>query len=148
MDKQTMVALLKPVLRVREFPGRSLVEGDWDRVAEVFGRRPPDSFVVFVELLSEFHCWGAALLGAAAGQAEDGDFESVARFEREAPLGWPVGLIPFWEIGNGDYFALDLRNADRAPVVLHDHTDGSIREEYPDFESFVRALPDTLSDSE
>jgi hypothetical protein len=148
MDRQSVRALLTPVLRAREVPGRPLAASDWDRVAQVFGRRPPDSFVAFVELLTEFHCWGASMLGAAPGQAEDGDFESVLRFERETPTGWPQGLVPFWEIGNGDYLALDLRRSDGAPVVLRDHADGSVQEEYPDFESFLRALPGALSDED
>jgi hypothetical protein len=146
MDRHEMLALLNPVLRLREIPGRRLVPGDWSRVAQVFGRRPPESFVVFIDLLSDYSCPGASLLGAATGQSEEGDFELAMDLEKKMPTGWPHGLVPFWVIGNGDYLALDLRRPDCAPVVLRDHADGSVQEEFSDFESFLRALPSELAD--
>lgn len=63
---------------------------------------------------------------------------------REVP-GWPL-VAEDWDrvaqvfLGRR-YLALDPRRSDGAPVVLRDHADGSIQDEYPDFESFLRALP-------
>jgi hypothetical protein len=146
MNRDEVLSVLGPVLRRREVPGVSLDSADWERFARSFGRMPPDTFVSFVELLTDHHCVGATLLGATPGQTDEGDFELVVRLEGASPLGWPAGVVPFWNIGNGDIFALDLRRPDVAPVLMRNHADGELTEEASDFDAFVRQLPAMLSD--
>ena|SRR5215213_1799952 len=71
----------------------------------------------------------------------------IYEFEREHG-DWPEELIPFYGIGNGDYFALDRREGRNSAVYYRYHEDGHVERYSPDFAAWVRDLPDWLDDED
>lgn len=58
---------------------------------------------------------------------------------------WNVDLIPFFSIGNGDYFCLSARAGRASPVFYVYHEDGRVEEYSQSFEEWLRGLPNFLN---
>ena len=54
-------------------------------------------------------------------------------------------LVPFYAIGNGDYFCFSAARADQSPVLYLDHETQTATEENASFADWVQALPEFLN---
>jgi hypothetical protein len=76
----------------------------------------------------------------------NGNDTIVTIYQSEKNIGsWPDYLLPFYGIGNGDYFALDTREGDKSAVYFRSHTDGSVVRYAESFGAWINKLPDFLN---
>ena len=118
-------------------------EADWNKLQQRMQTRFPESYRWFIELMTEYSFPGDILNIQESGQTNGNDSISLiydSEF-RESEHPW---LIPFYSIGNGDYFCLDSREKENSAVYYVYHEDGRVSCEKPSFEDWLRSLPDFL----
>ncbi len=113
---------------------------DWQRLEERFGTRFPSDFKSFIELMAEFSFPGDIYNVSASEKTNGNDLIEVV-YDSEISLGWPSDLVPFYGIGNGDYFALDRREGTESGVYYRYHENGIIKPYARSFEEWIKRLP-------
>jgi hypothetical protein len=114
---------------------------DWRRLEAKFATKFPESFVNFIELLAKYEFPGDVYNVCSRGRTNGNDSIEVAFDVESGSPGWPRSLVPFYGIGNGDYFALDSGAGPDSPVLYWYH-ERSVAEVYaPSFDEWLRGLP-------
>jgi hypothetical protein len=110
-------------------------------------KRLPIDFKVFIELMSQYPFLGEIYnIPQALGARTNGNDTIVSVIEFEKSLGeWPDHLLPFYGLGNGDYFVLDAREGDKSAVYFKSHTDGSVAFYADSFGVWIKKLPGFLN---
>ena len=142
MTKTEIRTLLATILTARTTKLDTASVEDWRLLEERFRTRFPEEFIAFVDLMSEFHFEGDIFHVRRRGNANwDDSIETVFDCEREIS-GWPEHLVPFFGLGNGDYFALSATEGVTSAVYFRDHEDNyAVRRESVSFEMWLRQLP-------
>jgi hypothetical protein len=118
---------------------------DWRRLENKFQTKFPDEFIWFMELMTEFSFPGEILNVRVSGNTNGNDGIEFT-YDHEIKNGtWPTTLIPFYSIGNGDYFCLSIKEADASQVYYYYHDDQKIDACCDNFESWIKELPNFLS---
>jgi hypothetical protein len=101
--------------------------------------------VYFLDLMGEFRFPGEIynVTNTAARFADD-TIEIVYSLEK-SESNWPEDLIPFYGIGNGDYFALSRTEGPRTAVYFRRHEDGFVEKVSASFSSWLSELPNILA---
>jgi len=114
---------------------------EWHALEKRLRTHFPKEFVYFIELMSEFSFPGDVYNVTQAGSTNGNDtIELVYTNERLCSM-WPEELIPFYGIGNGDYFALNRNEGGDSAVYYRYHEDGRVERYTDTFESWVAQLP-------
>lgn len=117
---------------------------DWEKIERKFDCQFPIEFKYFLELMCSFSFPGD-ILNVSLGKTNGNDtIEFTYDYEMKEG-GWQKELIPFYNIGNGDYFCLLSSECPKTGVYYYSHEDGSIEKEADTFEQWIRQLPDFLS---
>src|ERR1035437_44461 len=106
MTKQEIEAALQAVLEPESFPFEPPSPSDWQALETRFATALPPEFKDFIELMSRHSFPGDIYNVPQAPEAKtNGNDTIVTIYESESNLGgWPAHLLPFYGIGNGDYF--------------------------------------------
>ena len=145
MTKQEIRALLSTVLPAKSGGIGPPSTEEWQALEGRLGTCFPEEFVYFIELMSEFSFPGDIYNVTRADRTKDNDtIELVYAHERRLS-GWPDELIPFYGIGNGDYFALHRDEGRASAVYYRYHEDGRIERYSASFASWLIELPAFLS---
>lgn len=117
---------------------------DWQRLEADFGCQFNDDFKEFMALMSRYQFPGD-ILNVASGRTNGNDSIRVA-FDLEASgEQWDSTMIPFYAIGNGDYFCLN-KNECPSSQVYYFYAERQAFEPYSDsFEDWIRQLPQFLA---
>ncbi len=137
-----LLARLIPAAPVRfEPPSRAA----WAALEQRFDTKFPDEFVYFIDLMGEFVFPGEIYNVSDEGRTHyDATMEYV--YDDEVNFSqWPADFIPFYGIGNGDYFALNCKEGSATRVYYRDHEDGSMVVHSPSFSAWLDELPATLA---
>jgi hypothetical protein len=147
MTKQEIETALQAVLEAEPTPFDPPVLSDWQALEARFNTALPTDFKVFIELMSQYSFPGDIYNVPQASSARtNGNDTVVAIFESEKSLGdWPDHLLPFYGLGNGDYFVLDTREGDRSAVYFKSHSDGTVTRYSESFSAWINRLPDFLN---
>ena len=136
--------LLLPAADTYEVPS----EQGWRTLESRFGTRFPQDFVNFVEAMTSFDFPGE-LYNVSSGLRTNGNDTIVTVYDMEvADPAWPRWLIPFYGIGNGDYFALDARAGDSSPVLYWYHERKRAEKYSESFAEWVKQLPAFLQEED
>ena len=119
-------------------------DADWDKLQQLVQTRFPESYRWFVELMAEFSFPGDILNIQESGQTNGNDPVSIV-FESEFRDSDHPWLVPFYSIGNGDYFCFDAREKENSAVYYFYHEDGRVSQENPSFDDWLRALSKFLN---
>ena len=117
---------------------------DWDKLEQLVGTLFPESYRWFVELMTEYSFPGEILNIQESGLTNGNDTVSIV-YESEFRDGDRPWLVPFYSIGNGDYFCFDSRERENSGVYYYHHEDERLSCENPSFEDWIRSLPKFLS---
>lgn len=117
---------------------------DWRRLESRFGCQFGDDFKTFIYLMSKYQFPGE-ILNVSRGNTNGNDSIEVAFDVESLTAVWDPVMLPFYAIGNGDYFCLDIRECPDSRV-LYFYSDRQVFETYLDsFEEWIRQLPGFIS---
>ena len=117
---------------------------DWARIENKFGCQFPTEFRFFIELMSEYSFPGD-ILNVSNGKTNGNDTIEFT-YDYEMKQGrWKEELIPFYSIGNGDYFCLLSSECPDTGVYYYSHEENGIEREADHFEEWLNQLPTFLS---
>ena len=147
MTKQEVEAALQSVLEPESTPFDPPSASDWQALEARFSTALPTDFKHFIELMSRYAFPGDIYNVPQAPQAKtNGNDTVVAVYDSEKGLGsWPDYLLPFYGIGNGDYFTLDIREGDKSAIYFKSHTDDTVTRYAESFSDWIKKLPDFLN---
>ncbi|WP_078552274.1 SMI1/KNR4 family protein [Bacillus alkalicellulosilyticus] len=117
---------------------------DWEKIEKKFGCEFPAEFKFFIELMSEYSFPGD-ILNVSTGKTNGNDtIEFTYDYEMKQG-GWKKELIPYYSIGNGDYFCLISNECPNSGVYYYSHEENNIDKEADNFEEWLNQLPTFLS---
>lgn len=100
---------------------------DWKYIEKKFGCQFPSEFKLFIEFMSEYSFPGD-ILNVSNGKTNGNDtIEFTYDYEMQQG-GWKEELIPFYSIGNGDYFCLLSNECPNSGVYYYSHEDTNMSE--------------------
>lgn len=119
---------------------------DWKKIEERFGMSFPQEYVDFVELLCDFDFPGDFYNVVRSARSNGNDeIATVYDIERRE-TDFPEWLIPFYGIGNGDYFALDARAGRESSVYYWYHERRRAERYAGSFSEWLSGLENFLAD--
>ena len=140
MTKQEIRALLSTVLSTECDPVVPPTAAEWQAIEKRFGTRFPKEFVYFIELMSEFSFPGDIYNVSQADRTNGNDTIELVYENERLNSAWPEELIPFYGIGNGDYFALNRNEGSTSAVYYRYHENGRIEKYSDSFNSWLVQL--------
>lgn len=117
---------------------------DWVKIEKKFGCQFPENFRFFIELMSEYSFPGD-ILNVSNGKTNGNDTIDFTYDYEMKQGGWKEELIPFYSIGNGDYFCLISKECPNTGVYYYAHEENNIEREADNFEEWLNQLPTFLS---
>ena len=117
---------------------------DWAKLEKSFGCQFPTEFRFFIELMSEYSFPGD-ILNVSNGNTNGNDTIEFTHDYEMKQGGWKVEIIPFYSIGNGDYFCLLSNECPNTGVYYYSHEENDIEKEADNFEEWLNQLPTFLS---
>lgn len=117
---------------------------DWVSLENKFNCRFSDEFRYFIELMTKY-IFPGDILNISTGKTNGNDSVEMV-YDYEMNYGdWKEKLIPFYAIGNGDYFCFNSEQSPNSPVYYY-YSDQNKEEQYSDsFEDWIKELPDFLN---
>jgi hypothetical protein len=141
LEVQTLLAKL---LRREEVPFDPPTEADWKVLESRFRCRFGDEFKAFIALMSEFTFPGE-ILNVSRVRTNGNDAILIAYDLEMKHSTWDERMIPFYAIGNGDYFCLASSECPQSRVFYYDHETEAFEPYCDSFEVWLRQLPDFLA---
>jgi hypothetical protein len=142
MTKTEMEIFLSSLLQKDEKPIVSLAK-EWESLEEKFNCIISDEFKNFIELMS-FFSFPGGFLNITDKQDNDHDLISFI-YDSEMENGeWNVQMIPFYGLGNGDYFCINSKKLPQSPVYFYDHEISTFEVYTKTFEEWVLKIEDFL----
>lgn len=117
---------------------------DWERIEKKFKCQFPKEFRFFIELMSEYSFPGDNLNVSNVKTNGNDTIEFTYDYEMKQG-GWEEELIPFYSVGNGDYFCLFSNECPNTGVYYYSHEENNIEKEADNFEEWLNQLPIFLS---
>lgn len=140
MDKNEIRRILSQNLETEFEKIDQASAADWEKLERLVQTRFPESYRWFVELMTEYSFPGDMLNIQESGRTNGNDPISIV-YESEFLAGECPWLVPFYSIGNGDYFCFDSREKENSAVYYWCHEDKNVSCENPSFEGWMRSLP-------
>ena len=125
---------------------------DWAAMEARFGCTFEDSFKHFMTSIVDYNC--PTVLAVRRDGLPDGwhgwdGWRMDHAFDRETELGdWNPAMIPFFSLGNGDYYCLKDGGGGRSEVWFRDHEDESDEKIAGSFAEFLDRLEWHLNGTE
>lgn len=142
MTKNEIRLILRSIPDIRSADFKPPTEADWASLEATFNAQFPSDFKTFIELMAEFSFPGDIYNVTSAGQTNGNDSIATVYANEKAVSGWPARLVPFYGIGNGDYFAL---GADDGAVYYRYHEDQRVERYSASFDEWLRRLPSFMN---
>lgn len=143
MLKSEMNAILSNILEKEDTPYDPPTEKDWEKLKQKFGCQFETEFKYFIELMAVYDFPGDIYNVSSGNTNGNDDVAFIYDYEIEHKR-WNPDMIPFYGIGNGDYFCISIKACPHSPVYYHYHDRGSYEQLYENFTEWVLDLPDFL----
>lgn len=144
MGKDEIANLLDSMLDKELEDLDSPSDNDWRELEKKFGCQFPKEFKCFIELMSEY-VFPGDILNVSSGRTNGNDtIEFIYKYEMNEGF-WKKELIPFYSIGNGDYFCLHSKEGQRTGVYFYFHEEHGVTKEADDFDEWLNQLPTYLN---
>jgi hypothetical protein len=109
---------------------------DWAAIQARFGCAFPPEFHSLQELMSQFSFEGDYL--RIAQHPRDSDIGSVCEAEAKTGRLWQKDLIPFYDVGNGDFVCLRASECPNSPVYYIYHEDDVVEKVHDSLEQWLQ----------
>ena len=144
MTKDEVEKLLISVLDKETESLESPSANDWIKIEGKFGCQLPNEFKCFIELMAEY-VFPGDILNVSSGKTNGNDtIEFTYDCEMNEGI-WQEELIPFYSIGNGDYFCIHSEECPGSAVYYYAHDELIVEKETENFEEWLNQLPVFLS---
>ena len=144
MTQDELKRILDQVLTTEQSKIDPPTKSDWDRLEARFRCHFGHDFKNFIALMSKYSFPGD-IFKVSSGKTNGNDSIELV-YDSEVENGcWQEGMIPFYGIGNGDYFCLSMDECPSSPVYYY-YADRQVFEPYSiSFEEWIRQLPAFLN---
>ncbi|ATP40175.1 SMI1 / KNR4 family protein [Solibacillus sp. R5-41] len=116
---------------------------DWNIIENKFHCKFSDEFISFFIAMSKYVLPG--ILNVSTGKNNGNDLITfVYDYEKNNGM-WDANLIPFLDIGNGDYFCISAKHSPKSPVYYYYSEDFDVEEYNTSFEEWIKNLPQFLN---
>ncbi len=116
---------------------------DWGELEYKFNCKFSDDFKIFITLMSKYVFPG--ILNVSTGKNNGNDL-IVFVYDYEIKNGnWDADLIPFLDVGNGDYFCISAKQSPKSPVYYYYSEDFDVEEYNRNLEEWIKNLPQFLN---
>ena len=140
MTKEEVESVLGTLLRAEAVGHDPPSQADWDALSHRFGGTFPDSFRHFMDLMAKYQFPGD-VFNVSTGRTNGNDPIDLV-YEAETQAGhWDRDMIPFYGVGNGDYFCLNRSECPGSAVYYFDHDAATFRHHSDSFDDWIRDLP-------
>ena len=111
------------------------LESDWINIGTKFGCRFSKIFKDYTELISKYILPGSLNV---AEENTNGDDTITIVYDYEMEYGnWISNYIPFFQIGNGDYFCFNVDECPNSAIYFYNHEDESFKQYRGSFEFWI-----------
>lgn len=143
MNKDEIESLLEDILEAEVGQHDPPSSDDWKQLENKFSCKFNYEFRYFIELMASYSFPGD-ILNVSTGQTNGNDMIEFT-YDYEINQGhWNSDLIPFYSIGNGDYFCLNSKECPMSPVYYLYHEDSRVEKYSNSFADWIKGLPDFL----
>lgn len=143
MTREEINSILFKILEPEEAQLDSPSNKDWDILSDKFKCEFSDDFKFFIDLMSKYMFPGD-IYNVATGKNNGNDSINFV-YDYEMNSGdWDKDFIPFYGIGNGDYFCLNIKECPQSKVYYFYHEDLRIEVYSDSFEMWIKDLPNFL----
>ena len=116
-------------------------QNDWMAIEQKFKINFCKEFMWFMEIINEFLFPGDILNVKEDGNTNGND-TIVFTYDHEIKHGsWPAQYIPFYSIGNGDYFCLSSKDDVACKVYYYYHETSLVKKYAENFSEWISDLP-------
>lgn len=136
MTESEIRFILAGIFRAQSPAQAAPTQKDWENLSSFLLTGFPEDFVHFMNLAGSFYIEGELLRVAVNGDLLGADTIASAVIAEKNVGGWPDNLIPFFSVGNGDYYCLE--KGVRSSVVYIYHEDRSTETLHESFEAFLK----------
>lgn len=139
MEKIEIESLLECILETEWMDLDIPTEEDWESLEKCFECKLPLEFKYFIELMTKY-IFPGDILNVSSGKTNSNDTISFT-YEYEIEHGkWDKELIPFYSIGNGDYFCLHSKEGINTGVYYYSHEEDKIKKEADSFKDWIKNI--------
>lgn len=119
-------------------------DADWESLETKFRCKFSDDFRNFISLMATY-CFPGDIFNVSSGQTNGNDpIQLVYDLEVANNPHWDADMIPFYGIGNGDYFCLNSEEGPQSRVYYYYADRGSTEVYSNSFEDWAKGLPGFL----
>lgn len=119
-------------------------DADWEALGTKFRCTFSDDFRNFISLMATY-CLPGDVFNVSSGRTNGNDLiHLVYDLEAENNSHWDSAMIPFYGIGNGDYFCLNKIECPHSRVYYYYHDLGITEVYCNSFEDWIKGLPGFL----
>lgn len=140
-DIDRMHALLGSFLNVSARHELCIDLSDWEYLESKLSTTFPKELKLFLTAVSDFTFPGDILIGKPGTPDA---IDTVYELEMSTGM-WNSDMIPFYAIGNGDYFCVSKQLGESSPIYYSYHDNGRIVEYADSVHTWLHALPAFLS---
>jgi hypothetical protein len=144
MNKNEIETILGGVLPRESPPFDKPTNEHWRRLEAKFQTSFPEDFVLFYELMTGFSFPGDILNIQPEGKTNGNDDIGFVYDLEMRSENWDSQMIPFYSIGNGDYFCLSSKEGKDSKVYYRYHEDGRYEPYSSSFTEWIKDLPEFL----
>lgn len=122
-------------------------ENDWNVLQQALNIQLSAEYKLFMELMGQYEL-SLMVLNVIDSDNTNGDdsIEDAYNFEIKNNEHWPKQMIPFVDIGNGDYFCFDRTVGKETEVFYYFHDKLRADIYSNSFSDWITNLPDFLED--
>lgn len=143
MIKDEVEKILASILDKEEVLLDPPSQKDWDELIKKFNCKFSDDFKNFIELMSKY-IFPGDIFNVSTGRTNGNDCISVVYNCEMKADGWNSDIIPFYGVGNGDYFCISIKESPFSSVYYFYHEDRKLEKYSNSFEEWIKGLPDFL----
>ncbi len=144
MTEESIDHLLSSILVTEPAPFDPPSVEDWRRLETKLGCRFSQDFKSFIACMSRYQFPGE-ILNVSSGRTNGNDSIALSYDLEVQGSDWDPDMIPFYAIGNGDYFCLNRSESPESQVYYY-YADRGVFEPYsPTFEAWIEQLPAFLA---
>jgi hypothetical protein len=143
MTKDEMEKILASILDKEDSLLDTPSQNDWDELSKKFSCKFSDDFKYFIELMSKY-IFPGDIFNVSTGITNGNDSISLVYDCEVKAGGWDLDMIPFYGIGNGDYFCISAKESPNSSVYYFYHDDIRLEKYSDSFEEWVKELPTFL----
>jgi hypothetical protein len=119
-------------------------EDDWKVLTSRFGCEFGADFKDFISLMSKYQFPGD-ILNVSSGKTNGNDLIQIAYDYESKSRHWDAAMIPFYSVGNGDYFCINSTECPDSKVYYYYSEVSTFGVYSTSFEEWIRQLPEFLS---